>query len=599
MLSAGPKRGGNRNLTSNWEDVASPLVAGQNHERHRGAAWCDFDNDGLLDLYLSHFGERTDSVLVGSPNQLLKNVGGFEFVDVTTDELAVGSDLSHHAAWADINNDGLPDLFVGQSTNFGQDQNHLLLHTSLGEFEDITKGDPLAMYWMSPRGVAWQDIDNDGFIDLVVANSGGDFQQNWIMMNQGDETFVRENSAINQISSEGRGVAWCDFNNDGFPDVYISNGSQDELPEILRRNALFQNNGDGTFSNVAEAVGVDDPAHGRGVVWGDINNDGFMDLLIGNSLGFDYPAHNRLFTNNGEGNFEDITESAGIFENTRTRGVTMGDYDNDGFLDLYVISFGTANPFNRLFHNNGDETFTNVATGTLAEGINNDETATWCDVDNDGWLDLYTVGGSATAPGIGQNQLLRNLNQNGNSWIQLEFCGTISNRSAIGTRVTLVHQTKTGEMTQVRELQSGYGYNAQDMLRTHFGLSDSKNIEQLTVRWPSGITHTLTDVQPNQIIRVVEDEFVFAFDCNRNCINDEVEIQSGSSADLNGNGVPDECECVSDFNNDGTANIDDLLILISNWGPVPNGESVEGNLNGDDIVDVNDVLLFIQYWGSC
>lgn len=599
LLSAGPKRGGPRVDVPQWKNIASPLVAGANHERHRGAAWCDFDNDGLLDLYLSHFGERTDGVLMGSPNQLLKNIGGGEFIDVTTDVLAVGSDLSHHSAWADINNDGLPELFVGQSTNFGQDRNFLLSHTTLGEFEDITNGDPLAMYWMSPRGVAWQDINNDGFIDVCVANSGGDNQQNWIMMNLGDGTFERIDSELNNIWREGRGIAWSDYDNDGLPDVYISNGSQDELYIGWRRNSLFKNNGDGTFSNVAAVAGVDDEGHARGVVWGDINNDGFMDILVGNSLGFDHPAHNRLFLNLGDGTFEDISESSGIYENTRTRGVTMGDYDNDGFLDLYVISFGSANPYNRLYHNNGDLTFTDLAGGTLAEGIHNDETATWADVDNDGWLDLYTVGGSPTAPGVGQNQLLRNLNQNGNNWIQFEFCGTISNRSAIGTRVSIVHQTAQGEMHQMREIQSGYGYNAQDMLRAHFGLADSSEILEVTIQWPSGIIQTINNLESNQLVRVVEDELGFALDCNRNCMSDEEEIASGLIGDVNGNLIPDDCECLSDFNGDGVVDVNDLMIFLGDWGPVPDGEELETDINGDNSVNIDDLLIFIDGWGIC
>ena len=527
-----------RNL-SHWTNIATPLVAGAGHERHRGSAWCDYDNDGFLDVYLSHFGDRTDGVLMGSPNQLLRNLGDGNFEEVTTPELAVGSDLSHHPAWADINNDGLPDLFVGQSTNFGTDTNHLLMHDSVGEFTDITTGDPLAMYWMSPRGVAWQDIDNDGFIDLCVANSGGDNQNNWIMMNQGDGTFVRKESELNNAFKEGRGFVWGDFDNDGLADAYITNGSQDELPTILRRNALFRNNGDGTFTNVAEQAGVDDQGHGRGVVWGDINNDGYLDLLVGNSLGMDYPAHNRLFKNNGDGTFEDITESAGIYENVRTRGVSMGDYDNDGYLDLYVVSFGTAMPYNRLFHNNGDETFTDVAGGTPAEAPSNDESSTWTDVNNDGWIDLYIVGGSQSAPGIGENQLLLNQNQNGNHWLQIELCGTVSNRMGIGARVTL-NYTVDGEsmQTQIREVQSGSGYNSQEMMRMHFGLGYVSFVEYLTIHWPSGIEQMLVGVDADQLLRFVEQEGEVVFDCNRNCIDDQTDIATGDSLDMNSKWAP-------------------------------------------------------------
>lgn len=598
-----PKSSHVRNgVGSLWEDVASPLVSGQNHERHRGSAWCDYDNDGLIDLYLSHFGERTDGVLVGSPNQLLRNVGNGKFEEVTTDELAVGSDLSHHSAWADLDNDGLPDLFVGQSTNFGQDRNHLLIHSELGEFVDVAQEDPLAMFWMSPRAVSWQDINNDGFVDLAIANSGGDNQQNWIMINQGNGTFVRENNELNQMWREGRGIAWSDYNNDGLADMYITNGSQDELPMAWRKNGLFRNNGDGTWSDVAIEAGVADIGHGRGVAWGDINNDGFMDVLVGNSLGVDHPAHNRLFRNNGDGTFTDITESAGIFEDKRTRCVSMADYDNDGLIDLYVVSFGTANRNNRLFHNNGNETFTNTAIGTLAEAVNNDESATWADFDNDGWIDLYTVGGSTTAPGVGQNQLLRNVNQNGNHWFEIELCGTTSNRSAIGARVSIAHRDSFDNIVnQMREVQSGNGYNSQHMQRAHFGLGSSTVIDELQVRWPSGITQTVDNIYVDQMIRVVEDEFGIAFDCNRNCVDDIADISQGVSSDVNQNSVPDECECISDIDGNGQVDVSDLLSIIGSWGETspPDGDPLPTDLDGSHTVDVQDLLIAISDWGDC
>lgn len=607
-------------VDSLWEDVATPLVSGQNHERHRGSAWCDYDNDGLIDLYLSHFGVL-GGPLVGSPNQLLRNLGSGNFEEVTTGELAVGSDATHHSAWADLNNDGLPDLFVGQSSNFGTDRNHLLVHGPVGEFTDIAQADPLAMFWMTPRGVSWQDINNDGFVDLAIANSGGDNQQNWIMINQGDGTFVRENNELNQMWSEGRGLAWSDYNNDGLPDLYITNGSQDTLWVDYRKNGLFKNNGDGTWTNVAEKAGVADPGHGRGVAWGDINNDGYMDVLVGNSLGFDHPAHNRLFRNDGDGTFTDITETAGIYEDTRTRCVSMADYDNDGLIDLYVVSFGTANRNNRLYHNNGDETFTDTAVGTLAEAVNNDISATWSDFDNDGWIDLYTVGGSNTALGIGQNQLLRNLNQNGNHWFEIELCGTVSNRSAIGSRITIKHRDALDNIVeQIREVQSGNGYNSQHMLRAHFGLGSSLVIVEVKVRWPSGITQSLFDVEVDQMLRVVEDEFGFALDCNRNCVDDitdiaegtsqdcnsndipdECDLADGASEDVNSNSVPDECECLADIDGDGQVNVVDLLNIITFWGQTspPEDDPLPADINWDYVVDVEDLLIVMGNWGDC
>jgi len=585
---------------SSWDDVTTPVLAGVNHENHRGSAWCDFNNDGLLDVYLSHFGVHNGVDYMGSPNQLLQNMGNGEFIEVTTHETAVGSDLSHHSAWADIDNDGLPELFVGQSTNFGQDQNHLLHHDSVGEFTDITNGNPLAMYWLSPRGVAWQDINNDGFVDLYVSNSGGNQRRNQMMMNQGDGTFELVDVGLEGVWDESRGIAWSDYNNDNLPDVYVVAGSEDNSDPYYRTNALYKNNGDGTFTDVAQAAGVADIGHGRGVAWGDINNDGYMDILVGNQVGSDYPGYNKLYVNNGDGTFEDISESSGILENTRCRCVSMADYNNDGLIDLYTVTFGSTTPPNRLYRNNGDGTFLEVAEGTQASAMNNGNSATWADYDNDGWIDLFGIGGSPNAPGVGHNRLCRNTNQNGNHWFEVELCGTISNRSAIGARVSISHTTTEGVvMNQMREVQSGSGYNAQHMFRAHFGISSSEVIDELTILWPSGITQTSTNVQADQILRVVESD-VFARDCNRNCADDVLDIADGSSLDVNYNSIPDECECMADFDDDGQVAVHDLLILIGDWGAISTPQNpVETDLDGNGIVAIHDLLLAVGEYGPC
>ena len=587
-------------VLSSWDNVTTPPLAGVNHENHRGSAWCDFDNDGLLDVYLTHFGVHNGVDYLGSPNQLLKNMGNGEFIEVTTAVTAVGSDLSHHSAWADIDNDGLPDLFVGQSTNFGQDQNHLLHHDTVGEFTDITNSNPLAMYWLSPRGVSWQDIDKDGFVDLYVSNSGGDQRRNRMMMNQGDSTFVLVDVGLEGEWDESRGVAWSDYNNDNLPDVYVVSGSEDNSDPIYRTNALYRNNGDGTFTDVAQEAGVADIGHGRGVAWGDINNDGFMDILVGNQVGSDYPGYNKLYVNNGDGTFDDISESSGILENTRCRCVSMADYNNDGFIDLYTVTFGSTGPPNRLYRNNGNGTFLEVAQGTPASAVNNGNSATWADYDNDGWIDLFGIGGSPVAPGVGHNRLCRNTNHDGSHWIEFELCGTVSNRSAIGARVSISHTTAEGVvMNQMREVQSGSGYNSQHMLRAHFGLASSETIDEVTILWPSGLMQTSTDVEVDQILRVVESD-VFALDCNRNCVDDALDITEGSSLDVNYNGIPDECECMADFDNNGQVAVHDLLILIGTWGEISTPENpVETDLDGNGVVAVHDLLLAVGAYGPC
>jgi len=275
----------------------------------------------------------------------------------------------------------------------------------------------------------------------------------------------------------------------------------------------------------------------------------------------------------------------------------MADYNNDGFIDIYVVNFGNAQPPNHLFRNNGDETFTEVATGTpAAGGLENGASASWADYDNDGWIDLYIVGGSTEAPGVGMNRLIRNRNQNGNKWLEVELCGMITNKMAIGARVTIKHINEDGEIvTQMRDIQSGSGYNSGHMPRAHFGLGTSNQILEIKVRWPSGVVQTIADQPANKIIRVVEHP-VFAFDCNRNCIPDDQDIESGSSLDENQNGIPDECDCIADVNMDGTLDVNDIMAIIMAWGSTTDPQA---DLSGDGIVEVNDIIILISAWGTC
>ena len=584
---------------SSWEDVTSPLLAGVGHEEHRGSAWCDYDNDGNVDLYVAHFGYfDPNGIYAGSANQLLKNIGNGIFEDATTIELEAYAGLSHHPAWGDIDNDGLPDIFISQSSNSGTEFSALLRQDSVGVFSDVTNGNPVSMGGILPRGVGWQDIDNDGFIDFLVANSNGESKKNRMLINNGNGTFSLDSSLFSEEMRESRSIGWCDYDNDNLPDLYITNGAEDNSDVFVRTNQLYKNQGDGTWIDVAASAGVADIGHGRGQVWGDIDNDGDYDLFVGNQKGSDTGGgYNRLFRNNANGTFTDITVSAGLFASFRTRCVSMADYDNDGYIDLYVVNFGNALPPNHLFRNNGNNTFTEVGAGTLASGgFENGSSASWADIDNDGWMDLYIVGGSTEIPGVGMNRMLRNTNQNGNHWVEIELCGTTTNSLAIGSRVTVTHINEGhGYVSQIRDVQSGTGYNSGNMFRVHFGLGSSVTILDITIRWPSGIVQSVAGVSSDQIIRVVEDENVFAFDCNRNCVDDSVDIADGTSEDVNNNGIPDECECIADLDGDGSVNVADLLTIIDNWGE----SSSHGDLDGDHFVGIQDLLLLIGLWGSC
>jgi hypothetical protein len=192
--------------------------------------------------------------------------------------------------------------------------------------------------------------------------------------------------------------------------------------------------------------------------------------------------------------------------------------------------------------------------------------------------------------------MLRNANQNGNHWFEVELCGVYSNRSAIGARVTITHRNASNEVvTQIREIQSGSGYHSGHMFRAHFGLGASESIMELSVRWPSGIVQTSITLPVDKIIRLVEDN-VFAYDCNRNCIPDYQDILDGVSVDENDNGIPDECDCFGDINGNGAVEVNDLITLISVWGSTTSSVC---DLNNDGTVNVNDLILLVAAWNSC
>ena len=209
------------------------------------------------------------------------------------------------------------------------------------------------------------------------------------------------------------GVAWGDYDNDGDLDLYVANLSE--------ANVLYRNNGDGTFTDVTSEAGVGCTGYSRGVAWGDYDNDGDLDLYVANSDGA-----NVLYRNNGDGTFTDVTDEAGVGCTGSSRGVAWGDYDNDGDLDLYVANFYEANV---LYRNNGDGTFTMVGAGVGCTGSS--KGVAWGDYDNDGDLDLYVANWDEA------NVLYRN-NGNLNHWLQIRLHGTISNRSAIGTKVKVI-----------------------------------------------------------------------------------------------------------------------------------------------------------------
>jgi len=472
-------------------------------------AWADYDGDGYVDIVTEgHIQPQT-----GSISQVWHNNGDGTFTDVT---YQAGldphdGDCDHGAVWADFDNDGHPDLFVPrekwtQPLKFDE----LWHNNGDGTFTNIAHSAGVE----SPnknRGAGAVDYDNDSYLDLFVTSfqSPTNARPNLFYRNNGDLTFtdVSAQAGLARPYIQNRTAAWADFDGDGLMDVFIT-----------QSDALYHNNGDGTFTDVTDAAGIihnsDDV---QAAAWGDYDDDGYPDLYVTFGVNIGGPLADCealqdlaaiplvtqlpgiLYHNNGDGTFTDVTTQSGAVNVAGALGVTWVDYDNDGKLDLYIVNSTPGNRPNRLFRNNGNGTFTDVAAaaGVQAKpGQGRGSDASFADYDNDGFMDLFVCNGAGVTVGP---YLLYHNNGNSNGWLKVVLQGTESNRSGIGAKLSLV----AGGRTQHREY-TGQHYMSQNYIPVHFGLGRAPRVTSLTITWPSGTVQTLTNLAINQTISVVE-----------------------------------------------------------------------------------------------
>ena len=506
-----------------------------------GLAFYDYDNDGWLDVFFVN-GWRLEGFPKGhEPHcRLFKNNRDGTFTDVTK-----GSGLEHRTGWGqaccvgDYDNDGNDDLFI---TYYGQ--NVLYHNNGNGTFTDVTERAGLIQPGPKTRwnsGCTWVDYDRDGHLDLFVANYvdfdlktaplpeegpctykgivvacgppgllGG---KNILYHNNGDGTFtdVSEKAGMwNAIGTYGLSVAASDLDNDGWPDIYVAN---DSAPATL-----YLNQKDGTFKDVAIENGAAlsaeaKPQAGMGVSIGDYNRDGNFDIVKTNFAG----DTDSLYTNLGDGVFEDRTYPSGLGVNTRLLGWGVGffDMDNDGWLDI-LMSNGHVYPevdkskadlkyaeHKYLYRNLRNGRFEEV-TSQGGPGIVESAPARGCafgDYDNDGDLDIAVNCVNAIP------QLLRcdsTLNRN---WIKIRLVGVKSNRTGIGTRVIVTAKTLPDAekpLVQMDELRSGGSYYSQNDMRIHFGLEQATKVDSVEIHWLSGRVDQVKDLDVNRLYVIQE-----------------------------------------------------------------------------------------------
>jgi enediyne biosynthesis protein E4 len=434
-----------------------------------GAAWGDFNNDGFIDLFLSPFARAS---------LLFSNNGNGTFSQVLTGSVATDSGNTFGTCWGDYDNDGLLDLFVGVN-NAGNDW--LYRNIGGGAFAKVASGSIVGSGG-NANNCSWADYDNDGFIDLFVANSD---QNDFVFHNNGNGSFTRiTTNAIALRTGNSQGGGWADYDNDGLADLFVS--------RINEPNLLYHNAGAGVFTAITNDPIVGEVVVAQGTSWGDYDNNGYLDMFVAQPSS---SRKNLLYRNSGDGTFTKVTAGQVANDIGSFSSGCWGDYDNDGFLDLFVANRSGAN---LLYHNNGDGTFNGVTGSVTGMDSPNSFSAAWGDYDNDGCLDLVVT----CAPNA-ITRLYRN-NGNTNSWLTVRCEGRISNRAGIGVKVRALATIAGQSVWQMREISGGQNLGSQDDMRPHFGLGDATNVSVLRAEWPSGIVQEITNVPVRQFITLLE-----------------------------------------------------------------------------------------------
>jgi hypothetical protein len=444
-----------------------------------GISWNDFDGDGYLDLYVTNVGDSP-----GAGNFLYHNQDGVSFeMAPTAGPVASDIGISNAGAWGDYDNDGDLDLFVA---NWGQ-ANVLYQNVNNGvSFTPIHA--PFDADVAFSNGASWADYDHDGDLDLLVVNTGVD-EPNFLYNNSGPGgatpyTFTR--IAVGPLASDksmSRTGAWADYDNDGDLDLFVANSGNQE-------NFLYQNNGQAqgyTFTLVQTGVIVTDTTASMGASWGDYDNDGDLDLFVANAA----EQANILYRNNGNGNFDKPSAGNLVTDQEESRTGAWADYDNDGDLDLFVTNDGD----NALYVNTGG-IFNNQTTGLLVTDGTYSYGTAWGDYDRDGNLDL------AVANRYDNNLLYQNNGAANNHWVNLRLVGTGSNVSAIGTRVRL--KAEGSVIWQLREVTSQSGWSSQSSLNAEFGLGALTHVDSVVITWPNGNEQSLSGFKADSFVTVLE-----------------------------------------------------------------------------------------------
>lgn len=483
--------------------------------RAGGVVLDDFDNDDDLDLVVS-------SMSVRDQIRFFRNDGNGKFTERTQESGLVGELGGLNLVSADYNNDGHLDFLIlrgGWMGKGGHYPNSLMRNNGNGTFDDVTEEAGVLSFHPTQTGT-WFDYNNDGWLDLFIANET--VQQDAgqpceLYRNNGDGTFtnVAQECGVALVGIF-KAVASSDFNNDGRPDLYLSWRGHDNL---LLRNDGPGDNGAWKFTEIAKAAGVTEPFYSFPTWFFDYDNDGWQDIFVSGyginhvgDIAADYlalqtPAERlRLFRNNRDGTFKDVTRESKLYKVVHTMGSNFGDLDNDGFLDMYL---GTGDPElstivpNRMFRNAEGKFFQDVTTSGGFGHLQKGHGIAFADVDHDGDQDIFQEMGGAFEGDSARSVLYQNPGH-GNNWITLKLEGLQSNRSAIGARIRVVVDTPSGERAIFKTVGTGGSFGCSP-LRQEIGLGKARAVKLLEITWPAtGKTQAFKGLTVNRFYKVRE-----------------------------------------------------------------------------------------------
>ncbi len=482
-----------------------------------GGAAGDYDNDGLVDIFVT----RLDASDI-----LYRNKGDGTFEDVSAVAGFTANLQTNSPAWGDVDNDGDQDLYV---TAAGDTRFYMYINDGSGHFteEAAPRGADVGGAFRYGQSVTFGDYDRDGYLDIHTNDWGNEISvstsrllHNLGAANPGHFEDVTAAAGIDVYRPSlfhGGGTdtktyrfssTFTDLDQDGHPDLAIAGD--------FTTSQIFWNNGDGTFTDGTLAAGVGTGEDAMGLTIGDYDGDGQLDMFVSNLVDvpgeIDDHSGNRLFRNNGNRTFSDQTDAGGVRDSGWSWGTTFLDHDNDGDQDLAV-----ANGWDQTFvdqshlYQNDSGVFTDI---TNAAGITEKMMGRGLlslDYDNDGDLDIFTTNN-------GQQPILyRNDGGNTNDWLRIETQGTISNRDGIGTFITVDPDTNVIGDEMVREIGAGSNFLSQNEFTAHFGLGlNASTIDLITIVWPSGYEQVLSNVSANQLLSLVESVTPGDFDLSGN-----------------------------------------------------------------------------------